>query len=69
MRYKHIELEWSMGTIHGLTDEAIKVAQTHNCKVTFPFNGIKITVDSNSDIRYIFSKALHHVANSLGDVK
>lgn len=69
VRYKHIELEWSMGTIHGLTNEAIKVAQAFDCKVTFPFNCIKITVGNNSDTCYISNKALHHVANSLGDIK
>ena len=69
IRYKHIELEWNAGSIHGLTNDAIKVAQAHNCKVTFPFNGIKITVDSNSDINYISDKALDHVANKLGDIK
>ena len=69
VRYKHIELEWNMGSIHALTNDAIKVAQAHNCKVTFPFNGIKITVDSNSDIDYISNKALNNVANQLGDIK
>lgn len=68
-RYKHIELEWNTGSIHGLTNDAIKVAQDHDCKVSFPFNGIKITVDSNSDVDYIANKALDHVANKLGDIK
>lgn len=58
-----------MGSIHGLTNDAIKVAKAHNCKVTFPFNGIKITVDSNSDVDYISNKALDHIANKLGDIK
>jgi hypothetical protein len=60
-RFKHIELDWNMGSIHGLTNEAIKVAEAFDCKVTFPFNGIKITVDRNS--------ALDNVANQLGDIK
>jgi hypothetical protein len=46
-RFKHIELDWDMGSIHSLTKDAIKVAEDFDCKVTFPFNGIKITVDSN----------------------
>lgn len=36
VRYKHIELEWNAGTIHGLTNDAIKVAEDFDCKVTFP---------------------------------
>ena len=67
--YKHIELEWNAGSIHGLTSDAIKVAQTHDCKVTFPFNGIKITVDKYSDVDYISNKALGNVTNKLGDIK
>ena len=69
IRYKHIELEWDMGSIHGLTNDAIKLAKTHNCKVTFPFNGIKITVDGSSDVDYISNKALDHVSGQLGDIK
>lgn len=69
IRYKHIELEWTMGSIHSLVNEAIKVAQAHDCKVTFPFNGIKITVDKNSNVEYIANKALDHVSNNLGDIK
>ena len=69
IRYKHIELEWNTGSIHGLTNDAIKVAQTHDCKVTFPFNGIKITVDKYSDVDCISNKALGNVANRLGDIK
>lgn len=52
IRYKHIELEWNAGSIGDLTQEAVDVAWLHNCKVTFPFNGIKITVDKNSDVGY-----------------
>jgi hypothetical protein len=55
------------GSIHGLTNDAIKVAQAHDCKVTFPFNGIKITVDKYSDVDYISNKALGNVANQLGE--
>lgn len=69
IRYKHIELEWNMGSIHDLTNDAIEVAQVHNCEVTFPFNGIKITVDKYSDVDYISNKALAHAANKLGDIK
>lgn len=69
IRYKHIELEWNTVSIHRLTNDAIKVAQAHDCKVTFPFNGIKITVDKNADVDYISNKALDHVANKLGDIK
>ena len=69
IRYKHIELEWNMGSIHGLTNDAIKVAQAHDCKVTFHFNGIKITVDKYSDVDYVSNKALNNVANQLGDIK
>ena len=57
------------GSSHGLTNDAIKVAQAHDCKVTFPFNGIKITVDKYSDVDYISNKALNNVANKLGDIK
>lgn len=57
------------GSIYGLTNDAIKVAQAHDCKVTFPFNGIKITVDKYSDVDYISNKALNNVANKLGDIK
>ncbi len=57
------------GSIHGLTNDAIKVAQAINCKVTFPFNGIKITVDKYSDVDYVSNKALNNVANKLGDIK
>lgn len=69
IRYKHIELEWNMGSIYDLTKDAIKVAQAHNCEVTFPFNGIKITVDKYSNVDYISNKALDNVANQLGDIK
>lgn len=68
VRYKHIELEWSMGSIHGLINDAIKVAEAFDCKVTFPFNGIKITVDRNSNVDYISNKALDNVALKLGDI-
>ena len=57
------------GSIHGLTNDAIKVAQAHDCKVTFPFNGIKITVDKYSDVDYISNKTLEHVSDKLGDIK
>lgn len=69
IRYKHIELEWNVGTIGDLTQEAVDVAWLNNCKVTFPFNGIKITVDKNSDVEYIANKALDRVSNKLGDIK
>lgn len=69
IRYKHIEHEWNMESIHSLTNDAIKVAQDHDCKVTFPFNSIKITVDKYSDVGYISNKALDHVANQMGDIK
>lgn len=69
VRYEHTELEWNAGSIHGLTNEAIEVAKVRGCKVTFPFNGIKITVDSNSDIDYISNQALDNVANKLGDIQ
>ncbi len=68
-RFKHVELDWDMGSIHGLTNDAIKVAEAFDCKVTFPFNGIKITVDRNSNVDYISNKALDNVANQLGDIK
>lgn len=65
IRYKHIEIEWNIGSIHGLTNDAIKVAQAHDCKVTFPFNGIKITVDNNevaepSKLKFCIDKTEEH---------
>jgi hypothetical protein len=68
-RFKHIELNWNAGSIHGLTNNAIKTAEAFDCKVTFPFNGIKITVDKYSNVDYISNKALDNVANQLGDIK
>lgn len=69
IRYKHIELEWSPGSILGLTAEAVQLARDLKCQVTFPFNGIKITVDKDSSVDYIAEKALDHVSKQLGDIK
>lgn len=69
IRYKHIELDWCPGRIYNLTADAIQTAKDFDCRVTFPFNGIKITVDNNSHVDYIANKALDHVSGQLGDIE
>lgn len=65
--FTHITLDWSIGTIGGMTEEAIELAKLTDMKVSFTFNGVKVNVTKQTTLQ-IATDALNAVREGKGSV-
>lgn len=61
--FTHLDLGWSMGSFDYLFNEAKRIAELTNTKVSFSFNGVKVNMTKDSTLDYtwpLIQEAIKH---------
>lgn len=62
MKIERIVMQWSMGALFPMLEEAKETAIEHECIVQFPFNGVTVEVTKHADLE----NGCESVLNAIG---